>query len=104
MARVVVNLPENIVFANSDFAENTPTLSLQSGVWGDDVQAEAGIVFEVYGEAPPLLSTHDVKKLIRWLTQAVEALDGNTKNGKKQKHRHHYGDDDDEADFLNWKK
>jgi hypothetical protein len=103
VARLVVNLPENIVFANSEFAENSPILSLQAGVWGEEPQTETGVVFDVSGEPLPLLSTHDLRKLIRWLENVVESLDGK-KADKKYKQRQYYAEDDDDTDFTSWKK
>lgn len=101
MARITVNLPDNIVFENSEFAENPPTLSLQSGLWGAGPITEAGVVFDVSGAELPLLSPHDIRKLIKWLTAVADELDGKRAE-KKHKGRGYYRDADDD-DMLNWK-
>lgn len=102
MARITVNLPESIVFENSEFADNPPTLSLQSGVWGDGPAVESGVTFDVSGTELPLLTAHDLRKLIKWLTNVADELDGKRAE-KKHKGRSHYRDDEDD-DFSNWRK
>lgn len=103
MARITVNLPENIVFQNTDFSDDPPTLSLQLGLWGDDNTPEAGVLFDVTGAALPLLSAHDVRKLIKWLTSAADSMDGK-RTEKKHKGKPHYREDEEDDDFTNWKK
>jgi len=94
VARITVNLPENIVFQNTDFSEDLPTLSLQLGVWGEESAPEAGVIFDVTGAALPLLSAHDIRKLVKWLNAAADTMDGK-KPEKRHKNRPHYSEDDD---------
>jgi hypothetical protein len=105
VARITVNLPENIVFENNDIVIDTPTLSLQLGIWGiDDNASEAGVLFDVSGSVLPLLSGHDIRKLIKWLTAAADSIDGK-RTDKKHKNRPHYREEEDNEDeFLGWKK
>lgn len=102
MARVTVNLPENIVFENSEFSDDPPRLSLQSGAWGAGNATEVGVVFDVSGAELPLLSPHDIRKLVKWLSTVADDLEGK-KPEKKHKGRHHYQEEDDD-DFSNWRK
>lgn len=95
MATVVKNTPEQIEFQNITPGGSSPTLSVQAGDWETDAGGEVGVVFDVFGPQPPLLSPHDARKLAKWLERAAALLDGK-KPDKKHKHpRPNYEDDDD---------
>lgn len=102
MARITVNLPEKIVFENSEIPKDSPTLSLQAGAWGDGPLAEVGVVFDITGSELPLLSPHDIRKLSKWLTAVADDLEGKRAE-KKHKGRNHYRDEEDD-EFSQWRK
>lgn len=96
MATLVENRPESIHYVNNAGAnaKDAPTLIIQSGEWQVGDHVEAGIVFDTYGDQPPLLTSADARKLAKWLNRAADNLDGVKNSDKKNKHRHHYEPDD----------
>lgn len=96
MATIVENHPDIIQFVNSVATGNkdVPTLAVQSGDWQVDDHVESGIVFDAYGPQPPILTSSDARKLAKWLNRAADSLDGVKNSDKKNKHRHHYEQDD----------
>lgn len=104
MATIVVNTPDNIQFVNATDrkTKESPTLVVQAGDWEIGDHVEAGIVFDLFGDQPPLLTTIDARKLAKWLQRAADNLDGVKHSDKKHKHRHHYEEDDDENDLSKY--
>lgn len=101
MARITVNLPDQIVFEDSDPRFKTaPTLSVQAGVWAEQENQETGIVFDVYGDELPLLSAHDARKLAKWLNAFAEQVDGKHAEKRHKGRRHNHNAADDEDDFT----
>lgn len=96
MATIVENRPDSLVYTNGLSAdkENSPTLAVQAGDWEVGDHVESGIVFDTYGPQPPLLTSADARKLAKWLNRAADSLDGVKHSDKKNKHRHHYEQDD----------
>ena len=96
MATIVENRPDSIQFVNSSATGNkdAPTLAIQAGDWDVGDHVESGIVFDAYGDQPPILTSADARKLAKWLNRAADSLDGVKHSDKKNKHRHHYEQDD----------
>lgn len=96
MATVVENRPDSLVFVNGLSADKkeSPTLAVQAGDWEAGDHVESGIAFDTYGPQPPLLTPADARKLAKWLNRAADSLDGVKHSDKKNKHRHHYEQDD----------
>lgn len=96
MATLVENRPDIIQYVNAvgGGTKDAPTLVAQAGDWQVGDHVEAGIVFDAYGEQPPILTSADARKLAKWLTRAADNLDGVKNSDKKNKHRHHYEQDD----------
>ena len=102
MATVVVNKPHVIEFKNLDPnlpGKDIPTVTAQAGIWQthDNTGDETGIVLDVSGNAAPLLTPTDARKLARWLTRAADDLEGTRTEKKQKKSRRHWGEEDDEA-------
>jgi len=96
VASLTVNNPQTIEFVNllGADAEN-PTLNVQAGEWSANSSSMSGIVFDVFGEQAPLLTSSDARKLAKWLTRAADSLEGVKNSGKKNKPRRHYNEADD---------
>lgn len=96
MATIVANTSDTLEFVNivNGQKEGMPTLLLQAGHWDSGGFSEAGVVFDVSGDAAPLLSPHDIRKLAKWLFRAADVLDGINGSQKKDKKRHKYEADD----------
>ena len=93
--RIALNLVDAIVFEQTATeAEEPPRLSLELL----DAAQQNGVAFDVTGDTMPLLSAHDIKKLVKWLKTAAAVLDGESdcKKRKNKKKRTHYDDDTDE--------
>ena len=104
MATVVVNKPHVIEFKNLDpsvNADDIPTLVAQAGAWQlhDTAGEETGIVVDVAGNAAPLLTPTDARKLARWLTRAADELEGARGEKKQKKSRRHCGAEEDEDEY-----
>lgn len=103
MATIVVNKPDHIEFKNvttSEAVDNAPTVLAQAGNW--EVAAgrgEAGVMFDVYGTAAPILTPADARKLAKWLNRAADELEGTRKKSNKNKQHWHYEDDADENTY-----
>ena len=98
MATLVENRPDIVTYINvsESGSKNAPTLTIQAGDWDVGDHVEAGIVFDTSGEQAPILTPTDARKLAKWLTRAADLLDGVKTPDKKNKHRHHYEQDDDD--------
>lgn len=100
MATVVVNKPDHIEFKNvtpGEAVDNAPTVLAQAGSWEVAVgRGEAGVMFDVYGSAAPLLTPADARKLAKWLNRAADDLEGTRKKYNKNKQHRHYEDDSDD--------
>lgn len=98
VATLTVNSVDTIQFVNTDpqAVQDSPTLLVQSGIWGADGREESGVIFDVSGNQTPLLTPQDARKLAKWLTRAADAMDGVKHSDKKHKARRHYETDDDE--------
>lgn len=98
MATVTKNTADCLEFQNF-LPKDAPTLNVQAGDWqtGDD-RHETGLVFDVFGAQPPLLSPDDARKLARWLERAAALLDGK-KPEKKHKQKYKAADDEDYDDW-----
>jgi hypothetical protein len=96
VATLVENRPDTIQYVNSGgtVTKDSPTLIAQAGDWQVGDHVEAGIVFDAYGDQPPILTSADARKLAKWLTRAADNLDGVKNSDKKNKHRRHYAQDD----------
>lgn len=104
MATVVVNKPHVIEFKNLDpslKADEVPTFIAQAGIWQthDNAGEETGIVLDVSGNAAPLLTPTDARKLARWLTRAADELEGTRTDKKQKKSRRHWGEEDDDDQY-----
>lgn len=99
MATVALNTADNIQFVNfvAGVKADNPTLIVQSGDWQVENAVEAGIIFDVTGDQPPILNPNDARKLAKWLTRAADDLDGKKKHDKKSKPRHYYEEDEEDA-------
>lgn len=97
MATLVENRPDSIQYVNAVGADtkDAPTLIVQAGDWQVGDHVEAGIVFDAYGDQPPILTAHDARKLAKWLTRAADNLDGVKNSDKKSKHRNNHYEQDD---------
>lgn len=95
MATIVKNTPDHIEFKNITPSDSSPTLSVQAGDWETSAGGETGVVFDVFGDQPPLLSPNEARKLAKWLERAATALDGKKPDKKHKHHRSGYEDDDD---------
>lgn len=97
MATVTKNTADCVEFQNFS-PKDPPTLNVQAGEWQTNSGGhEAGLVFDVFGSQPPLLSPDDARKLARWLERAAALLDGK-KPEKKHKQKYRHGAEDDEDD------
>ncbi|NDC43275.1 MAG: hypothetical protein EBZ77_17295, partial [Chitinophagia bacterium] len=100
VATVVVNRSDLIEFRNivpAKPASSSPTLVAQAGTWQSENNTdETGIVFDVGGDNAPLLTPVDARKLAKWLTKAADELEGTGHDKKKNKHKRHWVEDDDE--------
>lgn len=96
MATLVENRPDSIQYVNASTTntKDVPTLLIQAGDWQVDAHVEPGIVFEIFGDQPPILTSADARKLAKWLSRAADSLDGTKNSDKKSKHRHYQQDDD----------
>lgn len=93
--RVALNLVDAIVFEQTAAPpEDPPRLSLELVAEA----AQNGVAFDVTGDSMPLLSAHDIRKLVKWLNNAAAQLDGESavKKNKSKKRREHYEEEDDE--------
>lgn len=72
-----------------------PTVLAELGVWKTATGNSSGVVVDVFGNEPPLLSAADARKLGKWLLRAAETLDGQPAYDKKNKPRR-YRDDEEE--------
>ncbi len=93
MASIVENRADLIQYVNGS-GKDSPALIVQSGDWDIGDHVESGIVFDVFGDQPPILTSADARKLAKWLTRAADNLDGVKKSEKKHKQRHYYEQDD----------
>lgn len=100
MATIVVNQPDHIEFKNvtpGEAVDNAPTVLAQAGNWEiTDGRGEAGVMFDVYGSAAPILTPADARKLAKWLNRAADELEGSRKKSNKSKQHRHYEDDSDD--------
>lgn len=101
MATLVENRPDSIQYVNAAGVnvKDAPTLIVQSGDWQVGDHVEAGVVFDAFGEQPPILTAADARKLAKWLTRAADNLDGVKNSDKKSKHRHQHYEQDDIDDY-----
>lgn len=100
MASIAKNTPQHIEFVNISQPDR-PTLLVQAGDWElKDNKSEVGVVFDVFGEQPPILSSDDARKLAKWLERAAALLDGK-KPDKRHKSKHRNEDDDEE--YYDWR-
>lgn len=100
MATVVVNKADLIEFRNitpTGPTSASPTLVVQAGTWqAENNTDETGIVFDVGGNNAPLLTPQDARKLAKWLNKAADDLEGTSADKKKNKHKRHWGEDDED--------
>jgi len=100
VATIVVNQPDHIEFKNvtaGETVDNAPTVLAQAGNWEITAgRGEAGVMFDVYGSAAPILTPVDARKLAKWLNRAADELEGSRKKPNKSKQRRHYEDDSDD--------
>lgn len=103
MARIKLNTPESLVFSDNDSsvqAKAPSELSAHVGNWDTPTGPRDGVIFDVTGDAMPLLMACDVRKLIKWLSAAADNLEGKRAD-KRQKKRRRY-EEDDEEDLSSW--
>lgn len=93
MASIVENRADLIQYVNGT-GKDSPILMIQSGDWDVGDHVESGIVFDTFGDQPPILTSADARKLAKWLTRAADNLDGVKNSEKKHKPRHYYEQDD----------
>jgi len=97
VATIAVNRPDLIEFKNIATGvapADAPTVTAQAGFWQIDSHKEKGIVIDVFGDEPPLLTSSDARKLAKWLNKAADDLDG-TKGEKSNKKRRQWEDEDE---------
>lgn len=96
MATLVENTADNIQYVNSSAIDNknAPTLIVQSGDWELTDHVESGIVFDTFGDQPPILTPADARKLAKWLNRAADNLDGVKNCDKKSRHKLRYEQDE----------
>jgi len=107
VAVIVSNSADEIVFRDTSFSKDptiAPTLSVAVGEWGSSDAAETGILFEMTGDAFPLLTGSDARKLAKWLSDAADNLEG-VKPQKKTRGCYYEQDEDPAEQYgLRYKK
>jgi hypothetical protein len=76
--------------------EDPPTLMVESGTWREPQGLISGVSVSTYGDAAPILSPTEARKLAKWLNKAADELEGaNNRKSKPGSKPSHYEQDEE---------
>ncbi len=98
MSPIVHNEPDIFELRNAvpvKDGEDPPTLLAEFGTWRTPQGLTSGVSVATYGEAAPLLSPTDARKLAKWLHRAADELEGSNRRARPGAKPSHYEQDDE---------